>query len=142
MSSLSFPDINAWLALLRADHIHRKSALRWWESNKSDVIAFCRLTQLGVLRLLTTAAVMNNKPLNMPEAWHVFDRLFEDDRVAVLPEPHLFEPGFRQFSALRSSSPKIWADAYLLAYAAGSNGTLVTFDKALSNRGAQCLLLD
>ena len=141
MSSLSFPDINVWLALLRADHIHRESALRWWESNKSDVVAFCRLTQLGVLRLLTTAAAMNNKPLNMPEAWRAFDRLFEDDRVAVMSEPHLLEPSFRQFSAVRNSSPKVWADAYLLAFAAGSNATFVTFDKALSNRGARCLLL-
>jgi len=30
---------------------------------------------------------MNGKPLTMSAAWHAYDRLFEDDRVALLPEP-------------------------------------------------------
>jgi predicted nucleic acid-binding protein len=63
MTSSSFPDVNLWLAPLREDHNHRASALSWWNNNDSGQIGFCRFTQLGVLRLLTTSAAMNGKPL-------------------------------------------------------------------------------
>jgi hypothetical protein len=32
MTSLSFPDVNVWLALMLEDHIHRRAALRWWQN--------------------------------------------------------------------------------------------------------------
>jgi toxin-antitoxin system PIN domain toxin len=142
MTSLSFPDVNVWLAVLLADHIHRARARKWWESDAPAIIAFSRFTQISVLRLLTTAAAMNGKPLTMSAAWHAYDRLFEDDRVALLPEPDSLEPAFRNLSRSRHASPKVWADAYIVAFAARSNGTLVTFDRALAKRGANCLLLD
>jgi toxin-antitoxin system PIN domain toxin len=142
MISLSFPDVNVWLALLSPDHVHRAAARKWWDSDPSAVIAFSRFTQIGVLRLLTTAAVMNAKPLTMSAAWQAYDRLFEDERVALLPEPDSLEPAFRSRSRSRLSSPKVWADAYVVAFAAQSNGTLVTFDRALANREATCLLLE
>ncbi len=141
MTSLSFPDVNVWLALLLADHIHRGLASRWWESNSSETIAFCRLTQISVLRLLTTAAAMNGKPLTMSEAWRAQDRLFEDDRVALLPEPDAVEAEFRRRSRSGAASPKVWADAYLISFAVQNNGAVVTFDRALENRGADCLVL-
>jgi toxin-antitoxin system PIN domain toxin len=142
MTSLSFPDVNVWLAVLLADHIHRAPARKWWESDVSAIIAFSRFTQISVLRLLTTAAAMNGKPLTMSAARHAYDRLFEDDRVALLPEPDSLDPAFRKLSRSRVASPKVWAGAYIVAFAARSNGTLVTFDRALANREADCLLLN
>jgi len=41
---------------------------------------------------------------------------------------------------VRTASPKVWADAWLLAFAETADGVLVTFDKALGPRGALCLL--
>ena len=111
MTSLSFPDVNVWLALLWADHIHRPLAKNWWNANTFDVIGFTRITQIGVLRLLTTATVMNNKPLTMTAAWVAYDRLFADDRVAFTREPPKIEPSFRDYTSADQSSPKIWADA-------------------------------
>jgi len=68
MSSLNFPDINVWLAIAAPEHVHAAIAKGWWEQ-ETGAIAFCRLTQLGFLRLMTTAAVMDGKPLTMTEAW-------------------------------------------------------------------------
>jgi len=76
MTSLIFPDINVWLAILLADHVHRDVTRAWCDVDKSDVIAFVRFTQLGVLRVLTTAAAMNTGPLTMPRAWAAYDHLF------------------------------------------------------------------
>ena len=139
MSSLSFPDVNVWLALASSEHVHAAAARRWWEQ-ESGQIAFSRLTQLGFLRLMTTAAAMDGRPLTMGEAWQVYDRLFEDDRVTWMPEPAEVEERFREY-ATGAASPKLWADAWLLAFARSSEGKLVTFDRALAARDARCLLL-
>ena len=77
----------------------------------------------------------------MSEAWRVWDRIWADDRVAFLPEPEGIEKEFRSRSRLSSPSPKVWADAYLLAFAYVAGVKLVTFDQALKSRGANVLLL-
>lgn len=99
-----------------------------------------RFTQIGLLRLLTTSATMGVKPLIMDEAWRVHDALLTDDQVAFLPEPPGVETSFREYASARFASPKLWADAWLLAVAASAGGTLITFDRALVVRGARSLL--
>ena len=62
MTKRSFPDINVWFALAVADHPHHSAAIGWWNA-ATAAAGFCRLTQIGLLRLLTTAAVMGGRPL-------------------------------------------------------------------------------
>ena len=83
---------------------------------------------------------MDNRPLTISEAWKVYDRFFEDERVVFVPEPSDVEKSFRKRATGRLVSPKIWADAWLLATAEAAGGKLITFDKALAGRGAICLL--
>jgi toxin-antitoxin system PIN domain toxin len=131
--------MNVWLALATLEHVHSAIAKRWWEE-EDGAIAFCRLTQLGLLRLMTTAAAMDSKPLTIAEAWRVYDRFYDDDRVTFVSEPADVEKRFREKAAVRTAPPKVWADAWLLAFAETADGVLVTFDKALGPRGALCLL--
>ena len=138
-TEVSFPDINVWLALASSEHIHAPLARRWWEE-ESGAIAFSRLTQLGFLRLVTTAAAMDGKPLTIARAWRVYDRFYDDDRVIFVSEPQEIDMRFREKAVGRLASPKIWADAWLLALAQAAGGVLVTFDKALGGHGAKCLL--
>ena len=140
-TSSSFPDVNVWLALLIEDHIHRKSAREWWDSEDSEWIGFTRFTQVSVLRVLTTAAAMNNRPLNMRDAWKAYDGLFVDDRVALIPEPAGLESHFREYTRSSQASPKVWADAYLAAFAGISGAKVVTFDRALAGLAPDSLLL-
>jgi hypothetical protein len=139
MISLIFPDVNVWLTIAAPEHVHAAVARRWWEKETSRIV-FSRITQLGFLRLMTTAAAMDGKPLTMTEAWRVHDRLFDDDRVGFVAEPVEVETRFREYTTDRTASPKLWADAWLLALAQAAQGTLVTFDRALAARGAHCLL--
>ena len=113
--SLVFPDVNVWLAL-SIEHVHQTAALSWWD-REDRVIGFCRFTQLGLLRLLTTPAVMGGKPLTMHQAWKAYDQLLSDERVQFVPEPELVESDLRRFSSGAKAFPKLWADAYLLAFA-------------------------
>ena len=76
----------------------------------------------------------------MKNAWRSHDRLFEDARVVVYPEPPEVETVFREHTAGTAASPKVWTDAWLLAFAETAAGKVVTFDRALAARGAFCLL--
>ena len=140
-TSLTFPDVNVWLALLLEHHIHRPVAQTWWGAMEAT-IAFTRFTEVSVLRLLTTRAAMDGKPLSMDDAWRSHDKLFEDARVVFIPEPSGVEARFRGYAAGRTATPKLWADAWLLAFAEAAGGTVITFDQALAARGAHCLLLE
>ena len=128
MSSLSLPDIYVWLALLIEDHIHGPSALAWWHTSRSHLAAFSRVTQTGVLRQLTTPAAMNGQPLSMAEAWSAHDYLHLDDRVVLLPEPPALERAYRNAGSNDRGSPKLWADAYIAAFAETAGAQVVTLD--------------
>jgi hypothetical protein len=138
-AGLGIPDINVWLALAAPEHSHNSLAERWWRQHDGP-IAFVRHSQLGFLRLTTTAAAMDGEPLTIDEAWRVYDRFYDDDRLTFVAEPSDVEKRFRERAVGRAASPKVWADAWLLAVAEAAGGVLVTFDKALGPRGAHCLL--
>jgi toxin-antitoxin system PIN domain toxin len=137
--SLVFPDINVWMALT-VMHVHQTAAFDWWQQQPA-AIGFCRFTQLGLLRLLTTSAAMEGKPLSMKQAWSAHDVLAGDERVEFVPEPPAVERAFRGLSASAHASPKLWADAYLTAFANECGGSVVTFDRSLARRGKNSVFL-
>lgn len=141
MNTLNFLDANVWLALLWNRHAHSEKAARWFEESTDEQFFFCRFTQLTVLRLLTTEKIMGKDARTMAEAWGLWDQVWADSRMAFLPEPDGLEREFRSRSRLASRSPKVWADAYLLAFAAAAGVKLVTFDRALKSRGVDTLIL-
>lgn len=140
MARSNFLDANVWLALIWDGHVHSHSAQHWFDELKDAEFSFCRLTQLAVLRLLTTEAVMGLDCQTMVGAWKLWDAVTADSRITLLPEPGL-DIEFRGLSQLPSRSPKVWADAYLLAFASAAGLTLVTFDRSLRSRTADVLVL-
>lgn len=142
-TSFLFPDINVWVALTHAAHVHHDVARGWFRELPDGVrFCFCRHTQLGLLRLLTADAVMGQEVLLQSEAWTVYDRWLEDRRVALLDEPPALERRFRALTRGRHASPKLWADAYLSAFADAAQVTLVTFDRGFRGKVGSLLLLE
>jgi len=137
--SLVFPDVNVWMALT-VIHVHQTAALDWWQRERGT-IGFCRSTQIGLLRLLTTSAAMEGMPLSMKQAWHEYDIFAGDERVEFVSEPPAVERAFRGLSSSAHASPKLWADAYLTALAGECGGSIVTFDRSLARRSRKCVLL-
>lgn len=121
--------------------MHSEKARAYLEAFPDQQFFFCRMTQLAVLRLLTTEKVMGSDTLNMVAAWDMWDNTCVDSRVAFLQEPEDLDRRLRTYSSLTSASPKIWADAYLLAFASVAHLRLVTFDRALAARGEFVALL-
>jgi len=132
--TLFFPDLNVWLALSDAAHVHSPEAWNWFHALPADArLIFSRYTQVGLLRLLTSRAVMGEQTLTLRQAWGVYDRWLGDPRVEFHPEPRGLDVAFRKatgpFAALPAS--KRVGDCYLLSYAQESRAVLVTFDKPL-----------
>lgn len=143
IKSFLFPDVNVWLALTYERHVHHSAAKKWFESLDESVrLFFCRITQLGLLRLLTTEAVMGREEvMGQAAAWEAYGSWLRDDRVSFLAEPPGLEDTFRTMSHLRRPAPKDWADSYLAAFALVSDLTLVTFDQALYRKSRAAIRL-
>ncbi|HMD40717.1 MAG TPA: TA system VapC family ribonuclease toxin [Candidatus Acidoferrum sp.] len=141
MNTLNFLDANVWLALIWSRHSHSKKAQEWFARSAEEKFFYCRITQVTVLRLLTTSSVMGSDTRKMGEAWEIWDKVCDDERIAFLPEPESVEREFRRLSALRTSSPKVWADSYLLAFAGVAGLKLVTFDQGMKAKGPDALVL-
>jgi toxin-antitoxin system PIN domain toxin len=140
--SFHFPDINVWIALTWDGHVHHRRAADWFgELDDDSRLFFCRFTQLGMLRLLTSEAVMGPDVMTQRSAWQAYDHWQGDDRVGFLDEPVDLEARFRSMTRLKHPAPKDWADSYLAAFAETSDLTLVTFDTALKARTARTVLL-
>ena len=115
--------------------MHSDAAWEWFSGQEDNRFFFCRFTQLGLLRLLATSAVMGKDVRTIGEAWKVYDRWREDSRVGIRPEPFELDSALRAAtrSVSRLASPKALGDCYLLAVSQVTDATLVTFDRGLAS---------
>jgi toxin-antitoxin system PIN domain toxin len=126
------PDLNVWIALAVIEHQHHEKALRWFESVGGNDLAFCRITQMGFLRLLTNAHVMKGDQLTPSAAWQRLDRVYQEVEPLFEPEPEHLEEIWRSFTNAASPETNLWTDAYMAAFAQATGCTLVTFDRGIS----------
>jgi toxin-antitoxin system PIN domain toxin len=129
-----FPDLNVWVALSDQSHVHSPQAWEWLHLLPREArLIFSRYTHIGLLRLLTSEAVMGPATLTLEKAWHAYDTWLSDPRVEFYPEPSGLDSAFREatapFAARQAS--KWVGDCYLLAFSKESQATLVTFDRGL-----------
>lgn len=142
MNTSLFPDVNVWLALAHPIHPHHASAVSWsGEVGVSRPILFCRFTQLGLLRLLTTRKVMGPEAMTQAASWKVFDTFLSNPTIRLVEEPADLDLFFRHRTTRDEISPKLWADGYLAAFAEAGGYSFVSFDKALAKRVSGSVLL-
>lgn len=130
---MKIPDVNVWLAAVWARHLQHTSSKDWIDAQQ-DELAFCRVTQMALLRLLTNPAVTGRDALSRRQAWEVFDKLTADPRVRFVEEPQGFEKLWIAFSKRNDKSHLLWADDYMAAFAQAAEAEFVTFDRAFSKR--------
>lgn len=125
-------DVNVWLATVVEAHPHHDPAVRWWKEEvlpASSTVFFCRVTQLGLLRLLSNDAVMGSARRSPTEAWHDYDQLLSQPPVSFLAEPEGLDERIRAHTFERERSASLWTDAYLAAFAQEAKVRLATFDR-------------
>lgn len=123
-------DINVLLALCYGGHAQHEPALRWLDTiTEPAQVIVCRITQLGLLRLINNPVVMQTDVHDAQAAWQVYDALMADDRFTFEDEPRGLGDALRALTSARGFAPKVWADAHLAAFALATNVDLVTFDQ-------------
>ena len=127
-------DVNVWLAMTYVAHVHYPVATAWFDEVSADQAALCRMTQSGLLRLLSNPKVMGVDVLTAADAWTTYDKLRNDVRVTFATEPANIEPHWRDATRYHHTGPNFWTDAYLTAFAAAKDLTLVTFDRAFTRQ--------
>jgi uncharacterized protein len=141
ISRTALVDLNVWLALVYDGHVHHPAAISWFEQADRERSAFCRITQLGLLRLLTNPSVMDRFALNQRDAWKCYEQLRLDHRVVFLDEPPSLEPVWRRFTRSSKAESGTWTDAYLAGFAIAAQVSFVTFDRGFSRYGRLPLTL-
>jgi uncharacterized protein len=126
-------DVGVWLAAVWGRHLHQPVAADWF-AEETDDIAFCRVTQMGLLRLLSNPAIMGQDAIDRSQAWRTYDLLWADERVHWADEPAGLDAVWRAISARDDKSHKLWTDDYLAAFAQASDAILVTLDSKVPAR--------
>jgi len=139
-SSTDLLDANVWLALAAEAHPHHVRARAYWENQAASATAFCRLTQLAFLRHLTNQTIMGDQALSPSAAWKKLQEFLALPEVKSLAEPEGLDGRLGDFCNLGRTSPNLWSDAYLAAFAKCAGLRLVTFDQGFSHFKAVELL--
>ena len=143
---MKLADTIVFLALALSRHLFHNAALAWLDTQpKTRGVLFCRSTQQSFLRLLTTEAVIKpygTLPLTNAEARTIDEGFLADPSIGAANEPVGLEAHWKALAAHETSSPKLWMDAYLAAFAIAGGYQLVTTDQGFArHKGLDLLLL-
>ncbi len=86
---------------------------------------------MGFLRLLTNRHVLGANVLTPARAWRAFDDLLRNTRILFSDEPSDLTE-WRTIMHRPETGSTGWTDAYLAAFAIGSDFTLVSFDSGFT----------
>ncbi len=125
---IKLADANVWLALAFSDHLLHARARLWFDAQVDGTCAFCRITQMALLRHLTNSKIMGPFVQSQQDAWKHYNKFAQDPRVTFLHEPPALEVAFRSFTQADSPSHALWTDAYLSSFALETQAQLVIFD--------------
>src|ERR1700722_2096769 len=130
---ISLPDVNVLIALAIAEHIHHRAAQAWLDSSQGPIV-FCRVTQMGLLRILTNRHALGPDALSPSHAWGAFDAFLRTSRISMSEEPAALDRHWRASTLREKHGTNWWTDTYLAAFAFAAGLTLVTFDVRLAAR--------
>jgi uncharacterized protein len=125
-------DVNLWLALADAQHVHHARARHYWEDEAMPRIAFCRISMLGLLRLGTNSKVMRGVPFSPVEIWQVYRAFRQLPEVVFIDEPSQLDTQLAAWSEREGFPAHAWTDCYLAAVALRSGCRVVSFDSDFS----------
>jgi len=125
-------DINVWLALVIQSHANHLAAMTWMRSASKRSCCFCRVTQMGFLRLVTNRKIYPLDAVPMNQAWQLYEQLLTDHRVIFVEEPMGIDIPWRNLTMLTTYSTNVWTDAYLAAFALTADLEMITFDKGFA----------
>ena len=130
---MKIPDVNVWLAAAWSRHVKHATAKNWVDTEPGE-LAFCRVTQMALRRLLTNPAITGLDAMTRHQAWDAYDKLIADPRIRLVAEPEGLDALWVTFSKRTDRSHLLWTDDYLAAFTQASGAEFVTLDRAFAKR--------
>jgi hypothetical protein len=140
MNSLNFLDTNVWLALVWETAYPFRSGAGMVYGARGRAVSFLPVHPTRSAPAAYQPGRNGQRREEHGGAWEVYDQCCTDERIAFLQEPDSVDLTLRALAGGRHSSPNVWADAYLAAFATAAGLRLVTFDKALAAKSIECLV--
>lgn len=129
MVARDLPDVNVWVAVSLADHVHHERAVRYWRHEAAPVVAYCSATYLALLRMLTMTSLPEYMRLSPSDAHERVVAWLSHPSVSVTAEPKDTLVQLARFVETGVIRPNDWSDAFLAAFAIAGQFRLVTFDR-------------
>ena len=121
-------DSSVWLPLSSPDHQHYDRAFRYWRNESAPELIFCRITQLALLRHLSSPAILGQKAMPGKAAWNALETWLSVPRIVFVDEPSGVSELLRDWSSRVDIRSGGWTDAYLAAFSIAADCRLVAFD--------------
>ena len=129
MSALTdLPDVNVWVALTDTTHVHNRRATSYWNTGRSNRLAFCGITRAGMLRIMTNSKAMAGNPFDLADAWRRYRSFADLPEVDFLPESRHGETEVGRWSLGAGFPHRLWTDAWIAALALEHGCRVVSFD--------------
>jgi toxin-antitoxin system PIN domain toxin len=143
------PDTNVWLALAAEEHPQHAAARAYWagahagDGGDAPFLWFCRLTMLGMVRLLCQPKMVGTGALGLARAMGVYKAFRGLPYVGLLADAEGCEERVQELlSAAGPLQPRLWTHVYLSALAQSAGLRVVSFDARFRIFGEeQCLIL-
>ena len=136
-------DSSVWIAAIFTTHpFHQQAQTALHDATPAAPAVFCRSTQLSLLRLASTPALLKAygaDGLTNRDALVALDALLALDQVCEREEPPGTLALWHRLATRDTASPKVWMDAYLAAFAMGGALRFVTLDHDFKTYEAQGL---
>jgi toxin-antitoxin system PIN domain toxin len=141
--------VSVWVSAVFPTHpFHLQARQALEAATPAGPAAFCRSTEQGFLRLLSTPVILKAygaEGLTNRDALVALEALLALPQVSVREEPPGLRALWHRLAARDTPSPKVWMDAYLATFAMAGGLRMVTLDhdfKAFAVEGLDLLLLN
>ena len=141
----SLIDINVWVAATFPTHpCHKKAQQPLACATPAAPAVFCRTTQQVFLRLTSNPALLKAYGavgLTNRDALVALNAFLALPQVCEREEPPGLVPLWHHLATRDTTSPKVWMDAYIAAFAINAGLRLVTLDqdfKSFAAHGLEC----
>ena len=136
-------DSNVWIAAIFTTHpCHQQAQTALHDATPANPAVFCRSTQQSFLRLASTPALLKAygaDGLTNRDALVALDDLLALAQVCEREEPRGTVALWHRLASRDTTSPNVWMDAYLAAFAMSGALCLVTLDRDFKTYEAQGL---
>ncbi len=144
--SACLADVNVWVAAAFPAHpAHHNAQAVLLRATPAAPALFCRATQQGFLRLVSTPAIFTayqSVEITNRDAVTALAAFQALPQVDLIDEPAGVKALWWRLAGLEEAAPKRWMDAYLAAFAIGSSLRMITLDRDFQQFLAAGLDLD